>query len=646
MAEKKIIEVGADVSDALKEIKNLFNTMVEEEKKAQKQTAETTEAVKGIGKASKSTEKGVKSISKGFKGMGLAMKAAGIGLIISAFQGLKDIMSQNQRVVDIFSTAFETASIVINQVVDALFNTYDAISKNTENFDALKNVMKSLLTVAITPTKLSFYAIKLAVQEAQLAWENSFFGDKDPDTLKNLNLAIKETKDTIFETVQEAIDSSKNIGEAIDEIKNMANIATENLSKVSIKAAYEQAQLNVELKNSAEIAAAQQSRLVEQYDRQAEKLRQVRDEERNSIEVRKKANDELLKVLDDQEKAMLKQADLQIASAQNEKDKNNTIEAQVALIDALANREGVLAQIEGLRSEQKVNDLGLDKEQIELTNSKLESESKLSIERQRFNAEQIEDELLKLERLKEIDELEAQQETERLQVIVDNANAETQAKIDAQIALDEFIEQSRQQNITRDAEIANERKNIRIQDLESEKAIVDAKKMLQYDLVNATSGAVGAIGNLFAKSTAASKTAALAEIAIETGLGFVNGLSIAQKSAKATGPAAAFAFPIFYATQIAAVLSSVNKASGILSKVKGGGSGSRASAPNIPRSAGGAAAPQAQAPQFNIVGQSSTDQLAGAIGAQNNQPIKAYVVSDDVTTAQQMDRSIIQGATI
>jgi hypothetical protein len=71
-----------------------------------------------------------------------------------------------------------------------------------------------------------------------------------------------------------------------------------------------------------EIAAAQQSRLVEQYDRQAEKLRQVRDDERNSLEVRKKANDNLLLTLEAQEKAMIAQAGLQVAAAQNEFNKN------------------------------------------------------------------------------------------------------------------------------------------------------------------------------------------------------------------------------------------------------------------------------------------------------------------------------------
>ena len=108
---------------------------------------------------------------------------------------------------------------------------------------------------------------------------------------------------------------------------------------------------------------------------------------------------------------MLKQADAQVASAQADLAKNKSIENQVALTEALANKEGVLAQIEGLRSEQKANDLALDREENELINSKLESESKLAIERQRFNAEQIDDEILKLERLKEIALLRARTRT-------------------------------------------------------------------------------------------------------------------------------------------------------------------------------------------------------------------------------------------
>ena len=176
--------------------------------------------------------------------------------------------------------------------------------------------------------------------------------------------------------------------------------------------------------------------------------------------------------------------------------------------------------------------------------------------------------------------------------------------------------------------------------LEDDKKIAKAKADLQNKLTGEVANAVGTIGDIFEKGTAASKGAALAEIAIGTGMGFINALDIAQKSAKGTGPAAAFAFPIFYASQIAAVLGAVSQAKNILSTVKGGGgSGSTPTAPS-----GGGSAPQP--PAFNIVGASGETQLADAIGSQTQRPARAYVVSNDVTTAQEMDRNIIEGASI
>jgi len=67
--------------------------------------------------------------------------------------------------------------------------------------------------------------------------------------------------------------------------------------------------------------------------------------------------------------------------------------------------------------------------------------------------------------------------------------------------------------------------------------------------------------------------------------------------------------------------------------------------PNL--TAQGSGAEGAVSPAFNVVGASQLDQLSTAVEmAMSKYPIKSYVVSSDVTTAQQLDRSIIQGATI
>jgi hypothetical protein len=134
----------------------------------------------------------------------------------------------------------------------------------------------------------------------------------------------------------------------------------------------------------------------------------------------------------------------------------------------------VRAQVAGFRSEQQTNEAALEKEAQELINSKLESENNLAIERKRFNAEQIEDEKKRLLELQKIDAEEQEIETARLQTVIDNANAGTQAKIDAEIALNEFKEESRQQNLLRDKEIADQTISIEEQTKKTRQENLDA----------------------------------------------------------------------------------------------------------------------------------------------------------------------------
>jgi hypothetical protein len=72
------------------------------------------------------------------------------------------------------------------------------------------------------------------------------------------------------------------------------------------------------------------------------------------------------------------------------------------------------------------------------------------------------------------------------------------------------------------------------------------------------------------------------------------------------------------------------------------------SAPSTGGSAGGggASAPAQQEPLFNIVGTGTQMQLAETVAQRTGEPVKAYVVSNDVSTAQELDRNIITGSAI
>ena len=352
---------------------------------------------------------------------------------------------------DALSTALGTIGVLFEKLFGVIFNVVDTVSKATNGFSGLTAVMKGLLTIGVTPLKLAFDGIKLIIQQAQLAWEQSFFGGKDPEKIKQLTKDITDTQDSIKKTGEEAVkaggDVVNNMGKAVSEIGGVVGGVVEGVQDISVKGAIEIAKANTELKNSAAIAAAQQGLLVEKFDIQAERQRQIRDEERNSLSERKKANDELGKILDEQEKAMIAQADLQVAAAQQALAANKNTETQTALIEALANKQGVLAQVEGFRSEQKVNDLALDRERMEMDKALSQSEADLAYQRELFDAQQIEDKVKQAEAIRDIELERQEQEKVRLQQIVDNANAETQAKVDAQIALDTFMEESREKNI-------------------------------------------------------------------------------------------------------------------------------------------------------------------------------------------------------
>ena len=61
---------------------------------------------------------------------------------------------------------------------------------------------------------------------------------------------------------------------------------------------------------------------------------------------------------------------------------------------------------------------------------------------------------------------------------------------------------------------------------------------------------------------------------------------------------------------------------------------------------GGGESSPVSAPAFNVVGATQTSQLAQTIAGAEDKPIKAFVVASDVTTAQELERSTIEGASL
>ena len=590
----KTVEIETNTAAASKSL-DLLNKSIEKlDASSAKLNKTTKKGNEDLSKSSKEAEKDVGGIAKGFKGLGIAIKAAGIGLVIGALSKLSEVFMQNQKVADFFNTTFEAVSIAMNDfvnfVVDNTGGVVDFFKAIFENpVESIKSFGKAIKANIIERFKSALDVLGFLSSAVKKVFSGDFKG-----ALEDVKKAGKESVD-VLTGVNNTVDKAKDV---IDKTTN----AIVDYTKKTIEGAKE----NVELAKSAELAAVINQGLIEKYDIQAEQLRQIRDEERNSIEDRIKANNDLAKVLDDQEKAMNKNAQIRVDAAAAELAKNkDSIELQVAYTEALNEQAAIEAQITGFRSEQKANELALDKERLELINSRLESESQLAIERQRFNAEEITNELARLQKLKEINDLEQQQEQARLQAIVDNANAGTQAKIDAQIALDEFMEQSRQT----DAQLDRQVKDAKIKNAEQ------------------VSGAIGQLAAVAGEGTAAGKALGVASATIDTYVGANKALA----QGGFAGIAQAIAVITTGLVNVKTILSTKVPKSNVGGVSTGGGRG-------------GAAQPAP--PQFNIVGASETSQLAEAIGEQEQQPVQAYVVANDVTSAQSLENNIVEGATL
>jgi len=638
MAQKIEVEFELKYKDALKNIDKLKKEYSELEKEVVTANEKTADSLEAVEKGAKDSAKGVKKVGVSLKGL-----AAATGIIFvlqKAFEFVSSAIQENQQVMDGLNVVFKTAQIVFNEVLGVITDVYKSVTSASENFDALGKVIGGLLTIAVTPLKVAFYGIQLGIQAAQLAWEQSLFGDGDPETIKTLNESIAETKANLEEVAVAAVDAGKdvvtNFAEAVSEAGAIGSQLVEGVKEISIEAALETAKANQALEKSAEIAAAQSRILLEQYDRQAELQRQIRDDETKSIAERQAANNELNTILEKQEEEMTKNAQLVKAAAQAQFDLTGKTEDYVRVLEAEADIQGVAAQVTGFKSEQQTNANALTKEATELKNAELESESLLSIEKKRFNAELIEDELLRLQRLAEIDILEAKQETVRLQAIVDNAAAGTQAKVDAQIALDDFTEQSRQTNLTRDNEITQAK-------ISNDEKLTASKQKALDDLIS-----IGGAETSFGKAMFLLKQAlAIKEMIMEAKKTITFASVASAKATVATAEGAAQTAKVGFPQNIPLLIGYAAQAAGIISAIKSATGTAKSAVSNIGGGGGSIVEPSApQAPAFNVVGASGETQLADAIGSQTQKPTRAFVVSNDVTTAQELDRNIIEGASI
>ena len=542
-----------------------------------------TNDVTKLGKATDKATGGFKGMGTAIKGMGTALKAAGIGLVIAAFVALKEALGRNQKVMNAVNTVMTTVSTTFNQVADVLVDVYNWVTKSSDRFDGLTKVIKGLITIALTPLKLAFYTIKLGVEGAMLAWEDSFLGGGDEAKIAALRVSMQETAGDIRQIGLEAIEAGKqvvtNFSDAVGEITAIGTMAVEGITKISVKANYEQAKATTAAQNSSKLAEAQIQGLIEKYDRQAELQRQIRDDETKTFEERVAANKKLGEILNEQETEMLKLAKTRENAAALELSANkDNIDLQVAYQQTLNDTAGVEAQVAGFRSEQLTNQVSLEKELGEVKKEILLS-----------GLEGMDLELAELRTAYE----------ERVKM-ADKAGVDTTAITEKYEKEKENIVKSYQEKVVKWSEMSSQQ---------------------QLGIASQTAGNMASI---LGEQTAAGKAMAIVQTTIDT--------YKAAQSSYAAMAGIPYVGPVLGGIAAAgAVAAGLKNVQAIKSGGSGGASGGNSPAPPSES--------QIPAPQM----MSGAFELGGGLAPE---PMKAFVVTDEMTNSQDQLANIRRQATI
>ena len=615
MAIEKNIVIGADLSGLetkLGELIDLLKTSQEQANKTSDQLNEINEKVDNIGKNSKNSSKSVKTLSDRFKGMGVAIKAAGIGLLLQAMGILKDLFDNNQKTVDFFNTTFNTLQVAFSDFskwVEANIGTFTGFFKDIfENpkeqifalgraikegvivrFEQLLEVFGYVGRALLAVVKGDFTGAMDAIKEA---------GKQSADVITGVDGSFEAVKETIINTAK----------------------AVANYTKETIK----QGAAMTETNKQAEIAEVLAQGLIEKYDLQAEKLRQVRDDERFTIEERIKANNELKGVLEEQENAMLANAqrivDAKALQLSYEKD---NIEFQKEYLAAVNELAGVQAQVAGFRSEQLMNEMALERELVDLEISKKENAQEVA-EIQAEAAINAETNVMKQLEIEE--QLNQQLYEKRLESL----ELQKGLYVEGTQAYQDMVSEINILNAERTSQEGEEAKKRR----ELEQQVQQAKLQMAGDVL-------GGINDLAQAFLGADEENAEKAFNINKKLGIAQAVI---NTSQAITAALATANPIPGGRFVEAGIAAASGLAQIMSIRNQKFESPDTTTPDVPSgSEAMRSASASRTPNFNVVGQSGTNALLESL---QNKPMKAYVVGGEVSTQQQLDRKKVQTSSL
>ena len=645
--EKIIIDLEAKTDKALKEINALKRELSNTNKEVKKVDESTSQMSGALDKATggaitkfKGLKGALKTAVTGFKSLRVAIISTGIGALLIAVTSLTAAFTSSEEGQNKFAKILGVIGALTGNLVDLLADLGENIISVFEN---PKQAIKDFANLIKENITNRFEGMLELIPELGKAVKLLFSGEfaEAGKVAADASAKVVLGVENITEKIDGAIEKTKEfVKEQINEGNAAAKVADmrAKADKIERKLIVDRSKLE------SEIALLRLK---------------SRQEEEFSAEERKKA---LLDAQELEEKLLSKETeylklrrDAQVLENTFSRSNKENLDKEAQAIAAV-NRV-VARRADAARATQReLNRVSKEiereqKEKAKEEQDRINAEIKKEKERQ-DNIQKIRDEYVRKREDKEADtelkkiELEEQRKLAELERL----NATEQQKLEVKAYYDQLRDEARANQNKKELEETNK----------LNQQLAQAEENLQKAKASAISGGLQVIGMLAGKSKGLAKTL----LVVEKGLAIAQVITNAAKSiAKAKAnlaatpavigvlPNPAFAIQAaatakgIAATKISAATSIATITAQAIQGL-GGGSAGAVGGGNVGGGGGVTPAAPSVPPSFNVVGQSQTSQLAEAIGGQTKEPVKAYVVSDDVTTAQSLDRNIVDGASI
>jgi len=397
-----------------------------------------------------------------------------------------------------------------------------------------------------------------------------------------------------------------------------------------------------EVRQQAQFSQVEQLKIMFKAQQQAEKQRQIRDDENRSLEQRIAANEKLNAIIELQLADEAKQIEIRTEAAALEFDRLPNIENRIALEQTAVELLDVQERQIGQQSEYLANKLALQREGISLA----QQEANIAADLVEINQTDFDAEVANTFRIYEFRQRNALDQYNYEKGLMYDAATDRQDILDHQI---KTLKAAGQTEGLLYKELIEQRTQLEIefynmsQDFEQRR--IDLYRQAEaerFQLAKDTFGAIGELSAAFAGEDEESKRRQFEfqkklslATAVVTGVEAVQNAYRTAQLAPYTainpayptiqaGLAAAFA-----AAQVATIARSKFESSSLSSSSFGG---TATTAPSQPA-------------QFNIIGQGGTNQLVEGIAGTFERPIRAYVVSGEVISGGELQRRRLRTAT-